>query len=60
LFVTQLRQVETVIQEREQRALARMNIKRRGRKAVARPAPRRTGGATTTAKRPAAPSRRGR
>ena len=32
LFVTQLRQVETGIQEREQRAIARMSIKRRPRK----------------------------
>lgn len=58
LFVTQLRQVETMIQEREQRALARMNIKRRSRKSVARPSARKAGG--TTAKRPAAPAGRRR
>lgn len=48
LFVTQLRQVETLIQEREQRALARMNIKRRSRKGATRPAARKSG---TSAKR---------
>ncbi len=36
LFVTQLRQVETGIQEREQRAIARMSIKRRPRKSTKR------------------------
>ncbi len=36
LFVTQLRQVETMIQEREQRALARMDIKRHSRKVATR------------------------
>lgn len=36
LFVTQLRQVETGIQEREQRAIARMSIKRRPRKTTKR------------------------
>lgn len=51
LFVTQLRQVETMIQEREQRALARMNVERSSRKAAARPVARKAGGAA--AKRPA-------
>jgi len=57
LFVTQLRQVETMIQEREQRALARMNLKRRGRKGAARPAARKT---TAVARRAPAPARRRR
>ena len=54
LFVTQLRQVETVLQEREQRALARMNPGRRPRKKGARARKSRSdGGATrkTAAKR---------
>lgn len=40
LFVAQLRQVETLIQEREQRALARISVERRGRTSVARTPPR--------------------
>lgn len=42
LFVTQLRQVETGIQEREQRALARMDVKRRPRKSRSRAQPARS------------------
>jgi hypothetical protein len=57
LFVTQLRQVETMIQEREQRALARMNLKRRARKGAARPAARK---AAAVARRAPAPARRRR
>lgn len=57
LFVTQLRQVETMIQEREQRALARMNLERRGRKSAARPPARKSAAA---AKRAPAPARRRR
>ena len=36
LFVTQLRQVETILQMREQRAVARMNVKRKTRKTPAK------------------------
>lgn len=36
LFVTQLRQVETILQMREQRAVARMNVKRKPRKPTAK------------------------
>jgi hypothetical protein len=54
LFVTQLRQVETALQVREQRAVARMSLKARtrprGRKAAAKAARARTG---------ASPRRRG-
>ena len=42
LFVTQLRQVESAIQAREQRALARISVRKRSRKAA------RTGGAAST------------
>jgi DNA-binding transcriptional LysR family regulator len=52
LFVTQLRQVETLLQVREQRAVARMNVKRKARKA-ATPRGRKPAGAAkrTPAKR---------
>jgi DNA-binding transcriptional LysR family regulator len=53
LFVTQLRQVETILQVREQRAVARMNVKRRTRKASARP----RGTAAAVRRRKAAPQR---
>jgi DNA-binding transcriptional LysR family regulator len=61
LFVTQLRQVETAIQEREQRALARLNPGRKGRKKTARTKATRTTrpAPATRAARPAA-KRRGR
>jgi hypothetical protein len=61
LFVTQLRQVETAIQEREQRALARINPGRKGRKKAARPKSARTTrpAPSSRAARPAA-KRRGR
>ena len=59
LFVTQLRQVETAIQAREQRALARMNIKRRGRKSKSKGATRMSARKTgAPAKRAARPARR--
>ncbi|MCM2310118.1 MAG: LysR family transcriptional regulator [Steroidobacteraceae bacterium] len=59
LFVTQLRQVETALQVREQRAVARTNVtgkaKARSRKAAAKARPAR---ATTIRRRKAAPGRR--
>lgn len=55
LFVTQLRQVETAIQEREQRALARMNPGRKGRKKTAKT---RSAGPPRTSRPPAAKRRR--
>jgi DNA-binding transcriptional LysR family regulator len=59
LFVTQLRQVETALQVREQRAVARTNVtgkaKARNRKAAAKPRPAR---ATTARRRKTAPRRR--
>jgi DNA-binding transcriptional LysR family regulator len=55
LFVTQLRQVETAIQEREQRALARMNPGRKSRRKSAKP---RNAGPPTTSRPRAAKRRR--
>jgi DNA-binding transcriptional LysR family regulator len=59
LFVTQLRQVETALQVREQRAVARTNVtgkaKTRSRKAAAKARPAR---ATTVRRRKAAPRSR--
>jgi len=61
LFVTQLRQVETALQVREQRAVARTNVRRKGKgKTKGRKAPakaRRTRPATAR-RRP--PARKGR
>jgi DNA-binding transcriptional LysR family regulator len=54
LFVTQLRQVETTIQEREQRTLARMNPGSKGRKKTAKSKAARSGRAT---RRPARKAR---
>jgi DNA-binding transcriptional LysR family regulator len=54
LFVTQLRQVETTIQEREQRTLARMNPGSKGRKKTAKSKTARSGRAT---RRPARKAR---
>jgi hypothetical protein len=55
LFVTQLRQVETVLQAQEQRVLARMTPARSaGRKKTAKP---RASGRTRAAKRPSATRR---
>jgi hypothetical protein len=61
LFVTQLRQVETAIQEREQRALARLNPGRKGRKKTAQTKATRTSrpASAPRAARPAV-KRRGR
>jgi DNA-binding transcriptional LysR family regulator len=55
LFVTQLRQVETGLQVREQRAVARMSPKRKARKT---PAKARRAAKPTTARRRTPPSRR--
>ncbi len=67
LFVTQLRQVETALQVREQRAVARITPKRKARKTHARPAgqskrsPKGTSSRTAAARsRGRAPARRGR
>jgi DNA-binding transcriptional LysR family regulator len=54
LFVTQLRQVETEIQTREHRALARMNLRRRPVRKSAKSA---AAGSSSAAKRRAATSR---
>jgi DNA-binding transcriptional LysR family regulator len=54
LFVTQLRQVETDIQEREHRALARMNLKRRPVRKAAKSG---AAGSGPPQKRRAAPTR---
>jgi len=53
LFVTQLRQVETAIQAREQRSLARMGTRKRGRKPA-----RKAAAPSTPAPRPRARSSR--
>jgi IS4 transposase len=55
LFVTQLRQVETILQMREQRAVARMKVKRKSRKPPAKP--RRT---VPAARRRKTPTKRSR
>ncbi len=55
LFVTQLRQVETILQMREQRAVARMNVKRKTRKTPAKSG--RAAPATRSRKTPAKRSR---
>jgi DNA-binding transcriptional LysR family regulator len=55
LFVTQLRQVETTLQEREQRALARMNPRPKGRKKAAKSKTAKSG---RSAGRPARKTRR--
>jgi hypothetical protein len=55
LFVTQLRQVETALQVREQRAVARMSPKHKPRKA---PAKARRAATPAVAKRRAPSSRR--
>ncbi len=56
LFVTQLRQVETALQVREQRAVARMSPKRKARKTSAKT----RGAAATAAAKRRAPTRRSR
>jgi hypothetical protein len=55
LFVTQLRQVETILQMREQRAVARMNVKRKTRKA-----PAKSGRAAPATRRRKTPAKRSR
>ena len=55
LFVTQLRQVETILQMREQRAVARLNVKRKPRKPPAKS--RRAGPAAGRRKTPTKRSR---
>jgi hypothetical protein len=56
LFVTQLRQVETALQVREQRAVARMSPKGKARKTPAKA--RRSPGKTTSGKRRKAATKR--
>jgi DNA-binding transcriptional LysR family regulator len=56
LFVTQLRQVETALQVREQRAVSRMNLKSKGK--TRKTAARKTGARPAATRKRAAPARR--
>jgi DNA-binding transcriptional LysR family regulator len=59
LFVTQLRQVETALQVREQRAVARLQPKRKTRKTTGTAGSRSKRSAKTRSRRAKAPTRRG-
>jgi hypothetical protein len=58
LFVTQLRQVETALQVREQRAVGRMNLKGKGKSKARRTAARKSRTRTAATRKRAKPSSR--